>query len=153
VNDATTNIDRPDRENAPLVVLPDTAPAPTAWIRACLVEDSDLLRRTLRYLLDRTPDIRVVAEASNAKGALRAIAVGHPDVVVLDVRLPDRDAFEILAAIRETKGRPPVILITGDPSVTRDDALRAGARGFISKAEETNRLPDAIRVVVNGGAF
>jgi len=135
----------------------DTAPEPASPlvspIRVCLVEDDRLLRKSLRLLLELQRDICVVAEASTATEAILVLTTVKPDVLVLDVRLPDGNGLDLLAAFGTTDGCPPTIILTADPTVNRAQAFRSGARGFVNKADETSRLADAVRLVAHGGRF
>lgn len=125
-------------------------------IRVVLVDDQMLVRSGIRGLLDLTPDIRVVAEASDGVEAARVLAQmmeqGACDVLLLDVRMPNCSGIELLR--REPGRLPPTILLT---TFDDDDALlegmRAGARGFLLKDISLERLADGIRSVAGGATL
>jgi DNA-binding NarL/FixJ family response regulator len=120
----------------------------TTMIRIVLVDDQMLVRSGIRGLLDLTPDIRVVAEAANGAEAISVIAKMQPDVLLLDVRMPQCSGIELL---QTQKNLPPTILLT---TFDDEDALfagmRAGAKGFLLKDISLERLADGIRSVAAG---
>jgi DNA-binding NarL/FixJ family response regulator len=119
-------------------------------IRVVVVDDQTLLRDALRQLLDLTPDIRVVAEAVDGTEAAEVIRRAKPDVVLLDVRMPGRSGVEVL---RELSGEGPpatIILTTFDDDEAVQEAIRAGARGFLLKDVAFEGLTQAIREVAAG---
>jgi DNA-binding NarL/FixJ family response regulator len=120
-------------------------------IRVCLVENETLVRQGLRRVLELAPDVTVVGEARDGEEALRVIADGKPDVVLLDVRMPRLDGLGVLRALR---GRPPCLLLTtfDDPDVVLD-GIRAGARGYLLKDVSFEVLATAIRAIAAGGSF
>ncbi|AOS64831.1 response regulator transcription factor [Actinoalloteichus hymeniacidonis] len=125
-------------------------------IRVLLVDDQHLVRAGFRSILDGEPDIEVVAEAADGHGALRLAAEHRPDVVLMDVRMPELDG---LAATRRLAEDPRlsatrvVILTTFDLDDYVYDALRAGAAGFLVKDTEPMELIHAVRVVARGDAL
>jgi DNA-binding NarL/FixJ family response regulator len=103
-------------------------------IRVMLVDDDDLVRRGLRLILSSDPSLDVVAEAEDGDIALRRAPHHHPDVVLMDVRMPQMDG---ITATRELIARVPdarvLILTTFDEDEYVVGALRAGASGFLLK--------------------
>ncbi|ASO21855.1 DNA-binding NarL/FixJ family response regulator [Actinoalloteichus hoggarensis] len=125
-------------------------------IRVLLVDDQTLVRAGFRSILDGEPDIEVVAEASDGNGALRLAAEHRPDVVLMDVRMPEMDGLEAtrrLAADPRLGGVRVVILTTFDLDDYVYDALRSGAAGFLVKDTEPMELIHAVRVVARGDAL
>lgn len=121
-------------------------------IRVCIVEDETLVREGLRSLLSMIDDVEVVAEAENAEAALQIIPEIHPDVVLLDVRMPGRSGLEVLAGLNGAGGLPPtLILTTFDDDAALLESLKAGAKGFLLKDISLSRLTDAIRTLAAGG--
>jgi DNA-binding NarL/FixJ family response regulator len=122
-------------------------------IRVLLVDDQELVRRGLAMILSAEDDIDVVGEASTGREALRQIDANRPDVVLMDVQMPDMDGIEATAAAVQRHGVAVVMLTTFD----RDDylfaSLRAGASGFLLKNSEPDDLVDAVRVVARGHAL
>lgn len=122
-------------------------------IRVLLADDQALLRATFTMLIDSCDDLTVVAEASDGAEAIRATRTHHPDVVLMDIRMPGTDgltATETICAETELAGTRILILTTfeNDEYVAR--ALRAGASGFIGKHATATELLDAIRTVARG---
>jgi len=128
--------------------------AKTEAIRLLLVDDQRLLRDGMRILLELEPDLAVVGEASNGKEALAQYAALRPDVVLMDVKMPEMDG---VAATRELLITHPeakvVILTTFDDDEYVFEGIRAGALGYLLKALSGEELADAIRTVAEGGAL
>lgn len=100
-----------------------------------IVDDHDEFRRLAREILDGT-DFTVTGEANDGATALRATAELHPDVVLLDVQLPDIDGFEVLRRIEELPDPPAVVLTsTRRRGEYRDRLARCSASGFIAKED------------------
>jgi CheY-like chemotaxis protein len=98
-----------------------------------LVDDHPSFRACARAILE-ADGFAVIGEAEDGEGALRAIGALAPDLVLLDVQLPDMDGFAVLAELGA--GAPPVVLISSRDACDYDGMIRgSGARGFISKAE------------------
>jgi len=124
-------------------------------IRVLLVDDQRLVRAGFRSILDSEDDITVVAEAADGREALQAAHDHHPDVVLMDIRMPVLDG---LAATRHLLEDPAVqtkvvILTTFDLDEDVYGALRAGASGFLVKDTEPEELIHAVRVVARGDAL
>jgi DNA-binding NarL/FixJ family response regulator len=123
-------------------------------IRVLLVDDHALARTGFRMVLDTEPDIEVVGEAATGRQAIHSVRRLAPDVVLMDVRMPELDG---IAATREIVGGPGapsvLILTTFDLDEYVYDALAAGASGFLLKDVGPEQLTDAIRVVAQGEAL
>lgn len=123
-------------------------------LRVVLVDDHEFLRGGLRLRLEREPATAVVGEASNARDALAVIGRTLPDLVVLDLGLPDRGGIDVAADIRASWPRMKIIVLTGDSKDSAPaDAIRAGADGFVFKEDSADSLIRAIPVVMAGGSF
>jgi DNA-binding NarL/FixJ family response regulator len=122
-------------------------------IGVLLADDQELMRMGFRMVIDSQPDMAVVAEAANGREAVAAIARAHPDVVLMDVRMPEMDGVEAtrLAVDAESAARV-IILTTFDLDEYVYAALRAGASGFLLKDSPPAELLSAIRAVANGDA-
>jgi DNA-binding NarL/FixJ family response regulator len=125
-------------------------------IRVVLVDDQVLFRTGFRVVLDRTPDIAVVAEAGNGAEALHAAAVHRPDVILMDIRMPGMDGIEATRRLRHATGpdQPPhvIILTTFDLDEYVYAGLQAGASGFLLKDALAADLLSAVRTVAAGQA-
>lgn len=123
-------------------------------IRLLLVDDQRLLREGMRILLELEPDLDVVGEAANGVEALARYAELRPDVVLMDVKMPEMDG---VAATRQLLIDHPeakvVILTTFDDDEYVFEGIRAGALGYLLKALSGEELADAIRTVAAGGAL
>lgn len=122
-------------------------------IRVLLADDQALLRGTFQLLINSCEDLEVIAEASDGAQAVDLARLHHPDVIVMDVRMPGTDglaATEIICADPDLADTRILILTTfeNDEHVAR--ALRAGASGFLGKYVTTDTLLEAIRTVASG---
>lgn len=124
--------------------------AVTQEISVLIVDDHGLVREGLRALLVEE-GIEVVGEAGSARDALRLAADLAPDVVVLDIRLPDRDGVSIIDELRDAAPGSRVLLCSGSPDgTTLFEAARSGSDGFVAKEAPNDEIVDAIRTVASG---
>ncbi|MFK0045132.1 response regulator [Streptomyces sp. NPDC090741] len=124
-------------------------------IRVLLADDQPLVRSGLRVLMADTPDLEVVGEAANGAEAVRMSAELAPDVVVMDIRMPEMDGIEAtrrLTAV-DPAGARVLILTTFDEDEHVYGALRAGASGFAVKDMALDDILAAVRVVAAGDAL
>lgn len=122
-------------------------------IRVLVVDDQALVRAGFRMILEAEPDLIVAGEARDGEEALVQIDACHPDVVLMDVRMPGVDGIEATRRILGDKARPApkvIMLTTFDMDGYVHDALRAGASGFLLKDVPPEQLVDGIRAVVSG---
>jgi DNA-binding NarL/FixJ family response regulator len=120
-------------------------------IRIVLVEDQLLVRRGIKSLLELAGDIVVVADVGTADEGVAAIRAHHPDVALLDVRMPGKSGIELLRELRASEELPPTILLTTfDDDEALIDGIKAGARGFLLKDISLEMLTAAIRGVAAG---
>jgi len=124
-------------------------------IRVAVVDDQALVRRGFAMVLDPQPDIEVVAEAGTGLEAIDATREHRPDVVLMDIRMPEMDGLAATAAILDEAewALKVIILTTFDPDEYVYRALQAGASGFILKDIPPEDLAPAIRTVADGGAL
>jgi len=125
-------------------------------IRVVLADDQELVRAGFRVLIESADDIEAVGEASNGEEAVAVVARERPDVVLMDIRMPEMDGLEATRRIRALDGAEGVrilILTTFDLDEYVHDALRAGASGFLLKDASPAALLDAVRVVHQGDAL
>ena len=124
-------------------------------IRIIVVDDQDLVRTGLRMILDAEHDIEVVAECANGREAIEDTRRLRPDVVLMDIRMPDVDGLDATEEITREMGTEVSVLIltTFDPDEYVYRALRAGASGFLLKDTPPGDLVSAVRVVAAGEAL
>jgi len=125
-------------------------------IRVALADDQMLVRAGLRALLDAEPDIEVVGEASDGDEATVLVRREHPDVVLMDIRMPGTDglrATEAITAEDALDSTRIVILTTFDLDEYVFEAIRLGASGFLVKDTEPVELLAGIRAVASGEAL
>ena len=120
-----------------------------------IVDDHALVREALRDSLEKEADIRVVGEAGDAAGALEATRTLKPEIVVLDIGLPDINGIEAAAWLKERSGVNPKIVALSAYSDRRfvAEMLRAGASAYVTKSSAGSELPRAIRAVAAGQTY
>ena len=122
-------------------------------IRVVIADDQELVRQGLALLLGLEDDIEVVGEAADGQECLRAVARLHPDVVLMDVRMPVLDGIAATARLVRAGSAPKVLILTTfDLDAHVYEALRVGAAGFLLKDVPRQHLAAAIRTVADGGA-
>ncbi len=123
-------------------------------ISVCLVDDQTLVRAGIRSLLELSDSIRVVAEASDGVQAIEVIPRVKPDVVLLDMRMPNRSGLDVLKQLQADGQLPPTIILT-----TFDDeqlvlaGIKAGAKGYLLKDVSLEQLVSAVKTVAGGGTL
>jgi DNA-binding NarL/FixJ family response regulator len=125
-------------------------------VRVVLADDQPLIREGARYLIDSTADLSVVGEAEDGAQAVELARAHHPDVVVMDIRMPGLSGLAATRAITADATLADVrviVLTTFEIDEYVFEALRAGASGFIGKGVRPQELLDAIRVVARGEAL
>ncbi len=123
-------------------------------IKILLVDDQALVRSGFRMILEARDDLDVVGEAENGREAVELAATTSPDVILMDVRMPELDGVEATSRILASGSPARVLILTTfdlDEYVVR--AIRAGASGFLLKDVRPAELVDAIRVVAAGDAL
>jgi DNA-binding NarL/FixJ family response regulator len=123
-------------------------------VRVLLVDDDALVRAGLRMILSSAPDLELVGEADDGARAVAAVREHRPDVVLMDIRMPEMDGIAATAALRRLDTPPQVIVLT---TYQADDqvlsALRAGASGFLLKHTPPAEIVNAVRLVAAGEAM
>jgi DNA-binding NarL/FixJ family response regulator len=123
-------------------------------IRIVLVDDQTLVRQGIQTLLELEDDLEVVGTAGNGREAIEVVEAAQPDVVLMDVRMPQMDG---VAATRELLGRRPglgvIILTTFDDDEYVFEGLKAGARGYMLKDTSADEIVAAVRAVAGGAAL
>ena len=124
-------------------------------LRVLIADDQALVRTGLRMIVEAEPDIEVVGEAANGVDAIKESKRQQPDVVLMDIRMPNMDGVEATRQLVRASTKPVkfMVLTTFDLDEYIVEALRAGASGFLLKDAPPERLVEAIRVVAAGDAL
>jgi len=122
-------------------------------IRLLIIDDHEMVREGLKAMLTAEADFEIVGEAANAEQAYELIARSHPDVILLDIRLPGVSGIEVCRIVTERYPETAVIILTTFTDETLvAQCIQAGARGFIVKDIERFDLKRSIRAVARGEA-
>lgn len=123
-------------------------------IKILLVDDQQLIRQGIQYLLETENDLRVIGHASNGKEAIRIAEELKPDVILMDIRMPEMDGVQATAEIlKKNSGIGIIILTTFDDDEYIFEGLKAGARGYFLKDISSEEMAEAVRTVAAGGAL
>jgi DNA-binding NarL/FixJ family response regulator len=129
----------------------ETAGAAPARSRIFIVDDHAMFREGLCQLLDREPDLTVCGEAAEADEALKKLPEAKPDLVIVDISLPNSSGIELIKAIRSQFEELPVLVVSmHDESLYAERAMRAGAMGYVMKQEPSKTVKTAVRKVLGG---
>ncbi len=123
---------------------------PVVKLRLLIADDQPLMRAGFRAVLEATGEMEVVAEAADGLEAVTAAKASHPDVILMNVRMPNLDGIE---AIKRLPNYRVLVLTTFGLDEYIVEALRAGASGFITKDVPAEQLVHAVRVVAAGDAL
>ncbi len=124
-------------------------------VRVLIVDDHEVVRQGLRFVLEQEDEIEVVGEAGDGEAALRAVRALRPDVMLLDLVMPVMDGLRALRALREADDgpAPAVIVLTSFQEEDRVvEAVRLGALSFLSKTSAVDRVVEAVRAAAHGGS-
>ena len=122
-------------------------------IRVLLVDDHDLVRRGLRTLIEAEPDFHVVAEAASVAEAIRRVGIHEPDVILVDLDLPDGSGIEVCRSARRISPNSRILVLTGfADEEALEAARREGVAGFVLKRVHQFDLINDIRRVAKGEA-
>ena len=120
-------------------------------ITIVIVDDHPIVRAGMRTILNSASDIDILGEGGSGEDALRLVEELHPDVLALDVRLPDMHGLQVTRRLREKKCKTAVLILTGyDDSQTVFGLLETGAVGYVLKDEALETLVNAVRVAASG---
>jgi DNA-binding NarL/FixJ family response regulator len=122
-------------------------------LRVAVADDQELVRAGLCGILRAAPDLAVVGEAATGDQAIALVRAEKPDVVLMDIRMPELDGIEATRRITATEDTKVLILTTFDLDEYVYAALRGGASGFLLKDTLPRQLIDAVRTVAHGDAL
>lgn len=123
-------------------------------IRVLIADDQELVRTGFRVILEGEGDIEVVAEAENGAEAVRQTAFAKPDVVLMDIRMPELDGLTATEQILRQQNPPTIVVLTTfDQNEYIFRAIRAGAAGFLLKDAPSSRLIAAVRAAATGDSL
>jgi len=122
-------------------------------IQVLIYDDNAAIRASMQALLNEEHDIEVTAAMPNAETIAEDLLVFKPDVVLMDIDMPEINGIEAIRRIRKTNAHLPIIMLTVfDDNENIFNAICAGATGYILKRYAIEEIPDALRSVMNGGA-
>lgn len=119
-----------------------------------IVDDHPIVRDGLRQLINSEYDLEVCGDAATVESAIQALDAGLPDVVIVDLSLPDSDGLELLKLLRSRSMQLPVLVLSmHDENMYAERMLNAGANGYIMKQAAADQLLTALRRVLAGGVY
>jgi DNA-binding NarL/FixJ family response regulator len=119
-----------------------------------VVDDHPIVRHGIVQLLNRQPDMEVVAEADDAESALNLLRERNFNLIVTDISLPGLSGLDLIRRVNATKDAPPMLVLSmHEETVYAERALNAGARGFVMKQEAPDKLVAAVRKLLAGGIY
>jgi DNA-binding NarL/FixJ family response regulator len=123
-------------------------------IRVMIAEDQELIRQSLEIILGSKPDIELVGMAENGKEAVELAKTLVPDIILMDIRMPEIDGVKCIKLIKERHPQIRIIVLTTfDDDEYVYNALKNGASGYLLKGISSKELVDSIRTVSQGGAL
>lgn len=127
------------------------AESPDLVVRVMIVDDHEIVRRGIADIVDRDPRFQVVAEAGSVEDALRRGAIVSPDVILVDLQLPDGTGIDVMNGFRQfNPAAKPIVLTTFDDDSAVAEALDAGARAYILKTIRGGEINEVIAAVSEG---
>lgn len=122
-------------------------------IRVLLIDDSPIIRLGLRSALEDYPDIEIVGEAGTAAAGVAAVAAGKPDIVLLDLHLPDKSGLHACREFLKIRPQTRVLILTSDNNERHvQEAMTSGAQGYLLKDNDGAALAGALRKIAAGDA-
>jgi len=123
-------------------------------IKVMIADDHSLMRKGLQQILELEDDIRVIAQAKDGKEAVEKALLTKPDVILMDINMPNKNGLEAIKELKEKGSTSRIIVLTihEDREYLRK-SMKAGASGYIMKDAESDHLIEAIRVVYNGEKY
>jgi DNA-binding NarL/FixJ family response regulator len=119
-----------------------------------IVDDHPMMREGLAQLIEHEPDLAAASQAESAGQALQLVSHVAPDLLLLDISLPDKSGLEVIKDVHALHPTLPILVVSmHDESIYAERVLRAGARGYIMKQEGGKKLMGAIRQVLSGRIY
>jgi DNA-binding NarL/FixJ family response regulator len=126
----------------------------SSFKRVLIVDDHPMMRQGLAQLIDDEPDLKVCGEADNAAQAMSLLSGQKPDLMLLDISLPDKNGLEVIKDVQALKPELPILVVSmHDEALYAERVLRAGGRGYIMKQEGGKKLLEAIHQVLSGRVY
>lgn len=123
-------------------------------IKVLIAEDQEIIRQSLEIMLSNKPDIEIVGTAENGREAIRLTRKLLPDVILMDIRMPEMDGVQCIEVIKEALPQIKIIVLTTfDDDEYVFNALKNGASGYLLKGISVGELVEAIKIVYKGGAL
>lgn len=123
-------------------------------VRVLIADDHTLLRQSLVKLVDAEPGFEVVADVDRGDAVASVVARSNPDIVLLDISMPNVDGIEVATELRRTSPDSRILFLTAhDDDATVRRAVGIGADGYVAKTASTGELLQALRTVAAGGSF
>ena len=135
--------------------MKSTPECSTKQITVLIADDHPVVRQGLATILDSQPDIKVVAEAANGEEVYELYNQIHPDVLLLDLRMPKKSGLQVTAELVSRRGLNPgiVVMTSFDGEEDIRQVLSAGAKAFLVKGSEPEEIRDAVRSVARGDRY
>jgi DNA-binding NarL/FixJ family response regulator len=122
-------------------------------VRILIADDHELVRQGMRAILDREPDFEVCGEATTGRQALAKAVELKPDIMILDLGLPEMNGLEVTRRVRSTLPVSVLIVTVHEADQVVQDAIRAGASGYVLKADAGRTLVEAVRAILRHDEF
>lgn len=123
----------------------------TDAVTVMIVDDHEIVRRGIAEIIERADDLKVVAEAGTVSDAIVRARLVKPDVILVDLQLPDGTGIDILRALRDEESSAlPVVLTSFDDDSAVAESLQVGAKAFVLKNVRGNEIADVVRQVAHG---
>lgn len=133
---------------------PRNAAAERVKTRILVVDDHPIVRERLAELINQESDLNVCGEAEDSREAIKAVEALRPDLAIVDITLKDTYGIELIKQLKETHPKLPVLVLSmHDESLYGERALRAGAKGYLTKQEATKKVISAIRRILAGEIY
>ncbi|MDM8535053.1 response regulator transcription factor, partial [Clostridiaceae bacterium HSG29] len=122
--------------------------------RIVIADDHELIREGIKKLLEIENEFKIVGEASNGDEVIKIFKLFKPDLIILDINMPDKSGLEVLKIIKETNSDTKVVLLTiNSDRKSLSTAIESGADGYILKDSDPGQLSDILLNIINGETF